>query len=69
MDKSIISIKKGADENFITNCIKEMKLIDKYIKDKKAKVFVEDPYRNSSFILEEEHLFQTWCKIYGIEYN
>lgn len=41
----------------------------KYIKDKKAKVFVEDPYRNSSFILEEEHLFQTWSKIYGLEYN
>lgn len=41
----------------------------KYIKDKDAKVFVEDPYRNNSFILEEEHLFQTWCKIYGIEYN
>ena len=41
----------------------------KYIKDKDAKVFVEDPYRNSSFILEEEHLFQTWSKIYGLEYN
>jgi len=41
----------------------------KYIKDKEAKVFVEDPYRNSDFILEEKHLFQTWCKIYGLEYN
>ena len=41
----------------------------KYIKDKKAKVFVEDPYRNSKFILEEQHLFQTWCEMYGLEYN
>jgi len=41
----------------------------KYIKDKEAKVFIEDPYRNSDFILEEKHLFETWCKIYGLEYN
>lgn len=41
----------------------------KYIKDQKAKVFLEDPYRNSDFILEEKHLFQTWCKIYDLEYN
>lgn len=41
----------------------------KYIKDKEAKVFVEDPYRSSNFILETQHLFQTWCEIYGLEYN
>tara|TARA_X000001316_G_scaffold10163_1_gene3049 strand:- start:287 stop:1162 length:876 start_codon:yes stop_codon:yes gene_type:complete len=41
----------------------------KYIKDKKAKVFFEDPYRNTNFITEEQHLLQTWCEIYGLEYN
>ena len=46
--RSIISIKKGADENFITNCIKEMKLIDKYIKDKKIfkTIYVKDKIIN-----------------------
>ena len=41
----------------------------KYIKDKDCKLFLEDPYRNHSFLTEKEHLFKTWCKIYGLHYN
>ena len=42
----------------------------KLIKDQKCKIFVEDPYRNSDFITEQPiHLFKTWCKIYGLNYN
>jgi hypothetical protein len=41
----------------------------KYIKDQDCKVFVEDPYRNSDFITEKNHLFRTWCKIYGLNYG
>lgn len=41
----------------------------KYIKDQDCKVFIEDPYRNTSFLTEKEHLFRTWCKIYGLNYN
>jgi len=41
----------------------------KYVKDKDCKIFVEDPYRNSSFLIEKEHLLKTWCRIYGLNYN
>lgn len=41
----------------------------KYVKDKDCKIFVEDPYRNSSFLTEKEHLLKTWCRIYGLNYN
>ena len=41
----------------------------KYIKDQDCKIFIEDPYRNTSFLTEKEHLFRTWCKIYGLNYN
>ena len=41
----------------------------KYVKDQDCKLFVEDPYRNTSFLTDKEHLFKTWCKIYGLNYN
>ncbi len=42
----------------------------KYIKDKKCKIFVNEPYRTSNFILEKPiHLFKTWCDLYGLHYN
>lgn len=42
----------------------------KYIKDKNAKVFVEDPYRHSDFILNKpKKLFKIWCEIFGLYYN
>lgn len=41
----------------------------KYVKDQDCKILSEDPYRNSSFLTEKEHLFKTWCKIYGLHYN
>jgi hypothetical protein len=41
----------------------------KYVKDQDCKIFIEDPYRHTSFLTEKEHLFRTWCKIYGLNYN
>ena len=41
----------------------------KYVKDQDCKIFAEDPYRNSSFLTEKEHLYKTWCKVYGLHYN
>jgi|TARA_B110000908_G_scaffold42063_1_gene51095 hypothetical protein len=41
----------------------------KYIKDQDCKVFIADPYHHNSFITEKEHLFKTWCKIYGLHYS
>ena len=42
----------------------------KYIKDQKCKIYVNEPYRTSDFILEKPiHLFKTWCELYGLSYN
>ena len=41
----------------------------KYVKDQDCKIFIEDPYRHTSFLTEKEHLFKTWCKIYGLNYH
>ena len=41
----------------------------KFVKDKDCKIFVEDPYRNNSFLTEREHLLKTWCKLCGVSYN
>tara|TARA_Y100000114_G_scaffold39159_1_gene34860 strand:- start:6921 stop:7802 length:882 start_codon:yes stop_codon:yes gene_type:complete len=45
-------------------------LFNKFIKDKKCKIFVTDPYRHSDFILEKPiHLLKTWCELFGLKYN
>ena len=41
----------------------------KYVKDQDCKLFISDPYHNTSFLTEKEHLFRTWCKVYGLNYN
>ncbi len=41
----------------------------KYIKGKKAKVLSGEPYRESDFILEEKHLLEVWCNMFGLEYQ
>ncbi len=41
----------------------------KYVKNQDCKIFIADPYHHSSFITEREHLFKTWCKIYGLQYD
>ena len=41
----------------------------KYIKDQKVKIFIEDPYRNTAFLTDQEHLLRTWCRMFGLNYN
>ena len=42
----------------------------KHVKDKKCKIFVGEPYRQSDFITEKPiHLFNTWCELFGLRYN
>jgi leucyl-tRNA synthetase len=50
--RNVISLKKGANQNLVTKNIKEMKLIDKYIKDKQIFkiIYVQDKIIN--FILK-----------------
>ena len=46
--RSIVSIKKGASEDLIIKTIEDMKLIEKYIKDKKVfkTIYVQDKIIN-----------------------
>ncbi len=42
----------------------------KFIKNQDCKIFVEDPYRRSEFILEKpKNLLKTWCELFGLRYN
>lgn len=42
----------------------------KYIKDQKCKIFANEPYKTSDFILDKPvHLLKTWCELIGIRYN
>jgi len=34
-----------------------------------TKLYFTDPYTHSDFILEKDHLFNIWCKQWGMEYN
>lgn len=44
-------------------------IYEKWIMKKEAKVFVSDPYQNSDFITESNHLIKIWCEMYGLEYD
>tara|TARA_R110000803_G_scaffold30510_1_gene68734 strand:- start:275 stop:1150 length:876 start_codon:yes stop_codon:yes gene_type:complete len=56
----------------INECFETQQMVGaylKYIKDHDCKLFISDPYHHTSFITEKEHLYKTWCKIYGLTYN
>ena len=42
---------------------------NKYIDGQEVKIFANDPYLITEHILNQEHLVETWCKMYGLEYN
>ena len=42
---------------------------NKYIDGQELKIFANDPYLITEHILNQEHLIETWCKMYGLEYN
>ena len=41
----------------------------KYIDGQEVKFFANDPYQITEHILCKEHLIETWCKMYGLEYD
>ena len=58
----------NVSETYLINQINGLYL--KYIKDKDCKIFVQDPYRRSEFILEKpKNLLKTWCELFGLRYN
>lgn len=44
-------------------------IYEQYIKGKKSKIFAGEPYRQNGFLNNEEHLFETWCRLCGVKYN
>ena len=40
-----------------------------YIDEQEFMIFAHDPYLTSEHIQYKEHLIETWCKLFGIEYN
>lgn len=40
-----------------------------YIENQEFMVFAHDPYFDTEHLKRNEHLIQTWCRIYGIPYN
>lgn len=42
---------------------------DEWIDGKEFKIFAHDPYLETSHIKQEEHLIETWCKMFDIPYN
>lgn len=42
---------------------------NKYIDGQEVKIFANDPYQITEHILNKEHLIETWCKMYDLEYN
>lgn len=42
---------------------------EQYIENQDVKIFAHDPYLESSHIKQEEHLIETWCKLFNVPYN
>ncbi len=40
-----------------------------YIEGKDVITFLHNPYLESNFIMRKEHLIETWCKMFNIDYN
>ena len=41
----------------------------KYVENKEVLFFISDPYNSTNHLLSKEHLIQTWCNLYNLEYN
>lgn len=42
---------------------------EEYVDNKELMVFAHDPYLEVNHIQSKEHLIETWCKLFGLEYN
>jgi len=40
-----------------------------YIDGKDFKLFAHDPYLEAEHITQKEHVIETWCKLFGLEYE
>ena len=42
---------------------------EEYIEDKELLVFAHDPYLEAEHIQQKEHLVDTWCKLFNLQYD
>lgn len=42
---------------------------NEYIENKEFKLFAHDPYLDTAYIRQDEHLIKTWCEMFGIPYD
>lgn len=40
-----------------------------YVENKDVKVFAHDPYLETSFIRQDDHVIKIWCEMFGVPYN
>lgn len=40
-----------------------------YIEDKDSLLFLHNPYKETDYVYEKKHLIQTWCEMFGLEYD
>ena len=42
---------------------------DEFIEGRQFKVMAQDPYLETAYVNQEEHLIKTWCEMNGVPYN
>jgi hypothetical protein len=42
---------------------------EEYVENKDLLVFAHDPYLDTQHIQQKEHLIQTWCRMFDLDYN
>jgi hypothetical protein len=42
---------------------------EEYIEDKDVKIFAHDPYMEAEHVQYKEHLLETWCRMFGLNYD
>lgn len=40
-----------------------------YLENQEFKIMAHDPYLETRHVMQNEHLIETWCKLFGVEYN
>lgn len=55
--------------NKVLNSWQSNSFYKNYIEKKQAKVFISDPYNQSDYITESQHLIKIWCELYNLPYD
>ena len=42
---------------------------EEYLQNQEFKIMAHDPYLETRHVMQDEHLIETWCKLFGVEYK